>query len=314
MPIWRISSRVATVALLGLVALDVGLVGAALRSTQTSGIDTSPVSPVSGFSDPSSVSPTTAAVSPSPTGSVAVAMAPLQTMLVALDNQRAWRVGAGSCSAGGASLATTADGGKTWAKGNASLRQIVRVRPADDRAAFIIGANANCAAQLSDTTDGGSTWISGGYAGAAWFRDPKNPTVVRAPGTSMSQPCGKQAVLDLAVLTAGSSRVLCADGLVRATTDNGSAWTDVGTIKGAVALAVPVVNPAETYVARLGVPECVGVQIVRVRQQVATSCIQTAIPKIPGHIAISLIKGGGWLSVGDLTMRSTDDLVTWKAS
>jgi photosystem II stability/assembly factor-like uncharacterized protein len=306
---WHLKSRVATAALLALVVLDVVLVDAALRSTRSNGIDTSPVS-----SAYPSFDPTTAPASPSPTSSVTPAAAPLQTMIVALDNNRAWRVGAGSCSAGGATLATTVDGGKTWAKGNANLRRIVRVRPTDNQAAFIIGADASCVAQLRATSDGGGTWVGGGDPGSAWFRDPQNPLVVRAPGSAMSQPCGKRAVLDLASLTAGSSRVLCADGLVRSTTDNGTTWNDVGTVAGAVALAVPPVNPAQTYVARLGAAGCTGVQILRVDQQVATSCVQTAIPAGPGQIAMSLVKGGGWLAIGNVTMRSTDDLVTWRVS
>jgi hypothetical protein len=307
MAVWHISSRVATAALLALVALDIPLVGMALRSTHTSGIDTSPVS-----SAPASVDSTTAPASPSPTASLIAAKAPLQIMLVALDNQQAWRASAGSCSAGGASMATTVDGGKTWAKRNANLSRIVRVQPSDIRAAFVIGANSSCAAELKDTSDGGGSWIGGGYVGAAWFRDPSNPMVVRAPGPSSSQPCSSHAVLDLAVLKGGSARVLCADGLVRSTTDNGAVWSDVDTVDGAVALAVSTVNPAETYVARLGAQNCAGVQILRVRQLVVTACVKVTIPKDPGQIAMSLVKGGGWLAVGSRTMRSTDDLVTWR--
>jgi len=312
--VWHISSRVATAALLALVALDVTLVATALQSTHTSGIDTSPVSSAFGPLHPTFAAPTTGPASPSPTTSVIAGNIPLQTILVALDNQRAWRVGAGSCSAGGATLATTVDGGKTWARGKASLRRIVRVRPTDDQVAFIIGADSTCAAELKDTGNGGGTWSSGGAVGGAWFRDPKDPMVVSGPGPAVSQPCGRRAVLDLAVLTAGSAQVLCADGLVRSTTNNGTVWTNVGTVAGAVALAVSTVNPAETYVARLGAPDCAGVQILRVGQRVATSCIKASIPKDPGQIAISLIRGGGWLVAGNTTMRSIDNLVTWRAS
>ena len=131
-----------------------------------------------------------------------------------------------------------------------NLRRIVRVRPADSQAEFIIGADSACAAEPKDTSDGGGTWSLGGQVGRAWFRDPNSPMVVSAPGPVRSQPCGQRAILDLAVLTAGSARVLCADGLVRSTTGNGSAWTNVGTVDGAVALAVPRVNAAQTYVAR----------------------------------------------------------------
>ncbi len=302
---------------MGLLALDVTLVAMALRSTSSSEIDTSPLSSAAA-ADPASAGPTSTAPattqSPSPTTSVVAAGAPLATMLVALDRQHAWRVGAGSCSAGGASVATTADGGKTWSRGNPKLRRIVRLRLEDNKTAFVIGADAGCAAKIKDTSDGGGTWTSGGAVGLAWFRDPANPMVVQAPGSVASRPCGKRAVLDLAVLTAGSARVLCADGLVRSTTVNGSAWTSLGTVDGAVALAVPTVKQSETYVARLGAPGCAGVQVVRVRQQVVASCIPAAVPRVPGQIAMSLIDGGGWLAVGEATMRSTDGLATWKVS
>lgn len=316
----NVSSRLATTGLVGLVALDVFLVGVALRSNQTSGIDTSPVRSAGASIDstgatesPSSTPSVTSPTSATGTATTAPA-APLQTMLVAIDNQRAWRIGAGSCAAGGATLATTTDGGTTWADAKAPLRTIVRVKPTDGRAAFVIGANSSCAAELQSTTDGGDSWGSSSDVGSAWFRDPKNPRVVGAPGPSTSQPCGARAVLDLAVLSPDSARVLCADGLVRSTTNTGSAWTDSGKAKGAVALAVRSASPAQTYVALLDAPDCAGVQVLRVGQSVATSCIATAVPQAPGQIALSLVGGGGWLTVGDTTMRSTDGLVTWSLS
>ncbi len=308
MALWQVTPRVATAALLALVVLDLALVGSALRSTHPADIDTSPLS--------SSSVPGSSAESPgggSSTGSVSAAQAPLQTMIMALDNQRAWRVVAGSCSDGGAALATTADGGKTWTEGRTTLRRIVRLRPSDNRTAFVIGASSTCVAELRDTIDGGGTWTPAGTAGT-WFRDPKMPTVVRGPRAAATQPCGKGAVLDLAVLATNSARVLCADGLVRSTANGGVLWADVATVDGAVALAVPAAKSAESYVARLGAPDCAGVQILRVQPRAATSCVETAIPAVPGQIAMSLTKGGGWLAVGSTTMRSTDDLVTWAAS
>ncbi|MBE3074653.1 MAG: hypothetical protein IMZ75_06860, partial [Actinobacteria bacterium] len=211
----NVSSRLATVGLVGLVALNVVLVGLALRSNHTSGIDTSPVSSaipstrvvVSPSPTPSETSSTTA--TPTATATAARAQAaPLQTMLVALDNQRAWRVRAGSCSAGGATLATTTDGGKTWSDANAPLRRIVRVRPTDSQNAFVIGADSNCVAELQSTADGGGTWGSLSDVGSAWFRDPNNPKVLGAPGPPTSRPCGTCAVVDLAVISTGQARVL----------------------------------------------------------------------------------------------------------
>ncbi|HZJ04117.1 MAG TPA: hypothetical protein VFD59_01445 [Nocardioidaceae bacterium] len=318
-----VSSRLATTGLVVLVALNVVLVGMALRSNHTSGIDTSPLSTATASIDSTGapVSPTSTPSTPSVTSSATATAtartalaAPLQIMLVAIDDQRAWRVRAGSCSAGGATLASTTDGGRTWGDAKAPLRTIVRVRPTDSQAAFVVGAGSRCAAELQSTTDGGATWGSTSAVGDAWFRDPKNPKLVAAPGQSTSQPCGTRAVLDLAVLSTSDARVLCADGLVRSTANSGSSWTDSGKITGAVALALLPANPAQTYVARLDAPGCAGVQVQRVDQRVATSCILTAMPKNPGQIALSLVNGGGWLAIGDKTMRSTNGLVTWTMS
>jgi len=312
--IWQISPRTVTTALVGLVVLDVALVGMALKSTRPTGSEARPLSAgtSSGSTEPSAT--TSGSPQSSASSSATGAKAPLQTMLVALDDKRAWRIVAGSCSKGGAALATTTDGGKTWTKGTTTLRRIVRLRPEDARTAFVIGATSGCAAELRDTTDGGDTWTSAGTAELAWFRDPRNPKVVQAPGPVNLQPCGKRAVLDLTVLAAESARLLCADGLVRSTANNGQSWTNEGKVDGAVALAVLMAKPAETYVARLDAPDCAGVQILRVKQQVATSCVKATIPAVPGQIAMSLIDGGGWLAVDDITLRSTDDLVTWSAS
>ena len=312
------SSRGSTAGLAGLLALNVVLVGWALRSN-----DTTPQSALSaplettaaseGPSSTPSVTPSTTATATG-TATATAAAAPLQTILVALDNQRAWRVRVGSCADGGAKVATTTDGGTTWVDAKAPLGTIVRVRPTDGQSAFVIGADASCAAEFKSTSNGGTTWGSDSAVGSAWFRDPKSPVAVRAPGPATSAPCGRREVLDLAVLSVESARVLCADGLVRSTADTGASWTSAGKASGAVALAASQATTAQTYVAVLDAPGCAGVQVREVGQSTPISCIPTTAPKDPGQIALSLVAGGGWLSVGNTTMRSTDKLVTWSTS
>jgi len=312
-----ISSRAATAGLLVLVALDVVLVGMALRTNDTPVTSTSTSAGSAGASvSPSPVSSVaqSSAATGTATTAPAATVAPLQTLLVAIDTKRAWRITVGSCATGGAKVATTTDGGTTWTDAKAPLRTIVRVRPTDGQTAFVIGADSSCAAQLSSTSDGGRTWAANSAVGSAWFRDLKNPKAVRAPGPSTSEPCGQHDVLDLAVLSVGSARVLCANGLIRSTSDTGSSWTDSGRAVGAVALAVLAATPAQTYVAILGAPGCAGVEVRRVDQSAPTSCIATALPNAPGQIALSLVEGGGWLTVGDTTMRSTNKQVTWSVS
>jgi hypothetical protein len=320
----NVSSRVSTAGLVGLVALTTVLVGWAIGSNGTTPTASRSANVgATATEDPSTTPTPTPSLTPSPTPSptqsatattATNAPAPLQTILVGINNKQAWRINVGSCVKGGAKLAVTTDGGTTWAHAKTSLSTIVRVRPTDGQTAFIVGADSNCAAELKSTRDAGATWASGSAAGSAWFRDPKNPVTVRSPGPASSAPCGPRAVLDLAVQSAGSARVLCADGLVRSTSNTGVSWTDSGKASGAVALAVRSTSPAQTYVAILDAPGCAGVQIRRVDQSTPTSCIETTAPKTPGQIALSLVAGGGWLSVGDTTMRSTDKLATWSTS
>ena len=314
----NISSRAATAGLVVLAALTTAMVGLALRSNHA----TPPSSTSAPFNATASGGPSsTPSRTPSPTPSttapstaITPSAAPLQTILVAINDKQAWRVNVGSCAKGGAKVATTTDGGATWTDAKTPLNTIVRVRPTDGRTAFVIGADATCAAEFRSTSDAGATWRSDSAVGSAWFRDPKNPVTVRSPGPAISAPCGKREVLDLAVLSVGSARVLCADGQVRSTTDTGASWTSSGKVSGAVALAVSATAPTQTYVAVLDAQGCAGVQIRPLNKSAPTSCVTTAVPKTPGQIALSLVAGGGWLSVGDTTMRSTDKLVTWSTS
>lgn len=309
----EVSSRIAIGGLVGLAILDIVLVATALRSTRTGDIDTSPLRPTSSSSDSiRAVAPSSTPSVPSSTSAATAQVAPLRTILVAIDSERAWRASVGSCSAGGASLATTADGGQTWVEGTAPpLRTVVRVQPADGRAAFVVGADSSCTARVSETSDGAGTWGAPGTAAGAWFRHPRNSRIVSAPGPAVAQPCGKQDVLDLAPVSAESARVLCADGSVRSSADTGASWTVSGKVTGGVALAVPPSNPTQAFVARLNATDCPGVAIQQLGEQVAASCIRMASPKVPGQVSLSLVRGGGWVVVGGTTIRSTDDLATW---
>jgi len=316
----NLSPRVSTAGLVALVALNVVAVGWALRSNDTTPVSArSTIIPATATTEESSPTPS---LTPSGTSSTTAttdtattAPAPrLQTILVAINDKAAWRIDVGSCAKGGAKVAITTDGGATWAHAKTSLNTVVRVRPTDSQSAFIVGADSTCAAELKNTSDAGATWASGSAVGSAWFRDLKSPVTVRSPGPASSAPCGQQAVLDLAVQSVGSARVLCADGLVRSTTDTGGSWTDSGKASGAVALAVSPASPAQTYVAIPDAPGCTGIQVRPIEASAPTSCVQSTAPRNPGQIALSLVAGGGWLSVGDTTFRSTDQLATWSTS
>lgn len=315
---WHVSPRLAIGVLVGVVALDVTLVLTAMRPvSQSVGV------PNALPRSDSSSAPVRSPV-PSPSGSGTApesanqeakpARRPLVVMLMASDTQRAWRVESGSCSRGGATLTSTVNGGRSWVESGASLARIMRVQQTDGEAAFVVGADSGCTAAVKETADSGLTWVDGGDVSRAWFRDPAESAVVWAPGPVPSRPCGRHPVLDLVVLAAESARVLCSDGLVRSTTRHGTVWTDVATVDGAVAMATPVADPEQTFVARVGVSGCPGIQVISVLPGARPSCVEVAVPQDAGRVALSLVPGGGWLAVGAATMRSTDDLLSWQAS
>lgn len=315
----RLSPRVATGAIAAMAVVDVVLVGIALRSTAAAPtVDDSGATSVVATSSPSSTessTPTTAtSAAPSASSTLSVGPAPLQVEVVGVSTSVAWRIGVGSCDKGGASLTVTTDGGKSWKATTAPLRTIVRAKATTSQSAFVIGAGSGCTPQYASTGDGGGSWSAPGLLSRAWYRDPARPTVLRAPGPSTSAPCGRADIIDLAVVSFSRARVLCAGGSVRSTTDTGASWSDSGRVRGAVALSVPSATPSTTYVAVLGAAGCVGVQIQRVGQTGATSCAASATPDQAGQVALSVVDGGGWLTLGTRTLRSTDRLATWSAT
>jgi hypothetical protein len=239
-------------------------------------------------------------------------------MLVGVSRTVAWRIGVGSCDRGGASVAVTTDGGGTWTDGTTPFSTIVRGKATSGRSAFVIGAGSGsgsgCAPAYASTGNGGGTWSAAGLLDRAWYRDPARPAVVHAPGPATSSPCGRGDVLDLAVISYSRADVLCAGGAVRTTSTTGASWSQVGRVRGAVALAVPVASPSLSYVAVLGEAGCSGVSIQRLGQRKPLSCVTVASTGPPGAVALAVVDGGGWLAVDTRTWRSTDALATWSAA
>ena len=321
----RVPHRLLTPGLVAFAVLDIVLVGVALRSTAAPP-PASELGQVSSTSAPSAAgTPSRApspARSPSPTASStssttktrspkAPAPAPLTVLIVGVSPTVAWRAETGSCATGGSSLAVTTDGGSTWAAGTAPFPGIVRVKPSSSRSAFAVGGDSACQPGYAATSSQGGAWSTGGPLGRAWYRDPARPSAVHAPGPLTVTPCGRHAVLDLAVVSSSGARALCAGGLVVSSSDTGASWSDAGRVAGAVALAVLPSSPSQTYVAAVGVASCAGVSLQQLGTKAPLSCARVSGLGGPGQVALSVVDGGGWLAVGHRTLRSTDSLATW---
>jgi hypothetical protein len=311
----------ATLGLIALVLVDVALVFAALRisgrspanETPTASVTTDAPAPGTTTSAPPettapTVAPTTSAP-PSPAG------VPLATIVVAVDGNIAWRATAGNCSAGGAAVQISTDGGRNWRPRTSPYAVITRLQPDNATKAFAVGADGNCSMGVRATTDGGATWPGTTPALADTLaRDAKDATKVRAPGGRTVAPCGTVAVVDLARNSTSGAQVLCADGKVLSSSDDGRTWTPAATVPSSYALDSRTIDNAVTAFVARAKDGCAGVQVSSVinGQLADLGCAVIGDAVAPGQVALSAPDpNSGWLVVGSTTWRSSDGLKTW---
>ncbi len=300
-------SRIAMVALVGLLLVDVVLVVLAMRppaaaDTSQTRTTAASVTPTTGGS------PTTAPTTETPTGP-----GPLAATIAGLDATTAWRATVGSCADGGADVEVSTDGGATWTAAKTPVGAIVRVQPLEKGRGFVIGAGPDCTPRQYSTTDSGKTWSTPEPVDGGWARKLDTPTEVLAPSQPKARACGDQVVFDLSRTSAEQAEALCADGSVKVTTDGGVSWGDSGTASGALAISNRIESGVlSTYAAGID-PKCKGIQIVKVikgRDAEPLGCVATTVPERTGSVSISVASGTGWLLIGQDTYTSKD-LKAW---
>ena len=138
---------------------------------------------------------------------------------------------------------------------------ITRVQATDATKGFVVGADAACSMGVRTTTDGGATWPGTGSLADTLARDAKDPTKVRAPGGRTVAPCGTVPVVDLARNSERGAQVLCADGSLRTSTDDGATWPETGKVTSGLALDGKLVGSTVTAYVAWSRPGCEGVQV-----------------------------------------------------
>jgi photosystem II stability/assembly factor-like uncharacterized protein len=316
-------NRVATIGLVAFLAVDVGLVALALRPGSPAGPQTpSTLTPATQTTVPTgtasgsgSVSATSAPATSTPTQSSAASAraVPVQLLVSGLDRQTAWRAKAGTCSAGGASLELTTDGGRAWTARQPPAGAIARVQALAGDNTFVIGAGTNCALRQYATTDQGETWKDPTAVQNGWARSLDNPAQVVTPQDDKAEPCDGEVVVDFDRVSLTQAEALCASGDVRATDDGGTTWSDSGTASGAVAMGNYLDgDKLTTYAVRI-VSGCDGLQLVRVvkgREPAAVSCLKAGSPK-PGQVGMSVSADMGWIVSGSETWVADVGLKSW---
>ncbi|WP_270886849.1 hypothetical protein [Pedococcus sp. 5OH_020] len=304
----RVSERAGVLALAAFLVVDVLLVGFAVKSTRnpvegggtTIGAGTSAPVAVSRSTDPSK--------SPS-SGSLAVV--PLQVGLTVVDADTALRWSTGSCK-GGAQLSLSRNGGRTWAKRPAPYDAIVRVRVRPDSSAFLVGADSSggCVPSIRQADSYDGDFGDSQPVGDVWYRDPRTSTDVGLPGGDSGRPCGKDDVIDLAVVDSGAG-ALCHDGRVMVSR-SGASWKASATVPGALSLALD--STGRSLLALPAAGSCTGLAVVdAAKPDSALGCVLVEPAKVkPGTVALAVVKDAGWLLIGDSTYHSGAGLADWK--
>lgn len=175
------------------------------------------------------------------------------------------RVTAGSCKeAGGPKLELSQNQSRTFrgirlpqvddgsgvSASSPAVRAIVWANATSPLDLTVAGADATCTIREYTTSDGGQTWQQGSDAIAQWYRDPQTEKVV-APSGPVDAGC--DGVVSIAPTKKKTAKVFCADGTIRATTDGGTTWVDVGMLPRA---SVAVFTTALTGYASVEGPKC----------------------------------------------------------
>lgn len=218
----------------------------------------------------------------------------------------------GSCPAdGSATVALSADFGRTWAPLAGDLAQVLGVEAASDGTLRVIATDRSCRPLERHSSDGGATWQAGPLAGL-WYLSPDSESEqVLGPALLSDVGCVPHA---LAAAGRDRAAVACADGTVRVTDDAGDAWRQAPAVSGVVSLAFADGGYA---LARTG--DCASA-VLRARDWAGTwtrvACLDDLVPDgVPKtDRAFAAIAAAGPVlaaQIGPAFVISTDSGSTW---
>jgi len=300
-------------AVLVFLLVDVLLISWALGARSANAPSSTPA-PIPTFTPEVSASPT-------PTATAATVAIPPTRILSALDDTTAWRATTGECPSAPATPELTTDGGETWrmtdATDDVQITALQGLTAVSDTLVEIVGLAADdCSPQFARSFVAGDEYSTNSdLLGDQWYVDPADRSTVHTPEGEVAAPC--ETIVDLAVRPDDdeSAAIVCADTSVLATDDSGMTWTLPLRGDGIVNLAVTAVG---YVIATVGLPECAGVQLTALSDDLTTAtptdCLPVEVPAetMQGKVAVSEAAGTLWVWAGESVMRSIDQGTTWQ--
>ncbi|MEL4320070.1 hypothetical protein WJX64_13725 [Leifsonia sp. YIM 134122] len=244
---------------------------------------------------------------------VAVVTPPARIM-AAVDGERAYRAGVGSCPGDQPIVQATDDGGASWSDftvtvepAAASVRTILP--GSGDYVALVSADAASCTPLFARSYVAGEEWEAADEVDTTWHLS-QDATSVVAPGGAASQPCDQP--VQVAATSDTAAAVLCASSTVMTTTDAGGSWSEPLSVTGAAAVA-PGGDGYLIVISRQN--GCDGAQVSSTPVEGGTEATQpsTCVESGAAPQDNAVAQGGDtiWLWSGDAFARSTDGGLTW---
>jgi photosystem II stability/assembly factor-like uncharacterized protein len=140
---------------------------------------------------------------------------------------------AGTCGGGGPSVLVSSDSGTTLTPAKPGISRALSVQVQSDGSILLIGADVECKATGLSSRDVGESWADAPIGGG-WYLDPESPTAMVSPAGSVDVGC---TVMGFSAPADDSVRVLCDDGTLVTTADDGKTWSPMAGVKAARAVS-----------------------------------------------------------------------------
>ncbi|MBX0301735.1 hypothetical protein K2F54_17330 [Cryobacterium sp. 1639] len=205
----------------------------------------------------------------------------------------------------------------TDATDDVQITALQRVTVASEAQVEIVGLAADdCSPQFARSFVAGEEYSTNAdLLDDQWYVDPSDRSTVRTPGGETTAPCDEVVGLAARPDDDASAAIVCADTSVLATVDSGATWTVPLREDGIVNLSVTAMG---YLIATVGLPECAGVQLTTLSDDLTTAtptgCLPVDLPAetMQGKVAVSEAAGTLWVWAGDSVMRSSDQGTSWQ--
>ncbi|CAN5416972.1 hypothetical protein BH10ACT10_BH10ACT10_01650 [soil metagenome] len=185
------------------------------------------------------------------------------------------------------------------------LSEVLAAQVASAGTLTLVGLDGDCRVGSWSSGDAGRSWEEVSDAPAAWYLAP-SPTqrAVLTPEGRRRPPC---VPVSLSTLGTDVVRLLCDDGQVLGTSDDGSSWVTLGRLDGAVSIRFTTPGDGVALAIRQqGCPAAVMETSDGGNQWTQQTCLKGDTP-----LAIGAAGDLGVAQVGERAVVSTDGGTTW---